>query len=112
MSAMSFRNNSGDINNKGVVNMVKGYFEELAFIFFEMHRMCRRGAGVAIVNDNVRYAGEVVPVDFLSTELAQQIGFRPKKIYTLLQQKGNSSQQMKKFGRTPLRKSVTIWAKP
>jgi site-specific DNA-methyltransferase (cytosine-N4-specific) len=112
MSAMSFRNNSGDINNKGIINMIKGYFEEMTFIFFELHRMCKRGADVAVVNDNVRYAGEVVPVDFLSTELAQQIGFRPKKIYTLLQQKGNSSQQMKKFGRTPLRKSITIWTKP
>jgi site-specific DNA-methyltransferase (cytosine-N4-specific) len=112
MSAMSFRNSNGDINNKGIISMIRGYFEELTFIFFELHRICRQGASVAVVNDNVRYAGEVVPVDFLSTELAQQIGFCPKKIYTLLQQKGNSSQQMKKFGRTPLRKSITIWTKP
>lgn len=63
------------------------------------------------MNDNVRYAGEVIPVDFLSTELAEQIGFKPIKIYTLKQLKGNSSQQMAKFGRVALRKSITIWQK-
>jgi site-specific DNA-methyltransferase (cytosine-N4-specific) len=66
---------------------------------------------VAFVNDNVRYAGEVIPVDFISTELAEQMGFKPVKIYTLKQQKGNSSQQMKKYGRVPLRKSITLWKK-
>ena len=91
--------------------MVKGYFDELAFIYFELFRLCKHGASVAFVNDNVRYAGEVIPVDFISTELACQIGFKPKKIYTLKQRKGNSSQQMKKFGRIPLRKSITVWTK-
>ena len=111
MSALEFRNNKGDVNNKGVLKMVKGYFDELTFIYFELFRLCKHGASVAFVNDNVRYAGEVIPVDFISTELACQIGFKPKKIYTLKQQKGNSSQQMKKFGRIPLRKSITIWVK-
>jgi site-specific DNA-methyltransferase (cytosine-N4-specific) len=59
----------------------------------------------------VRYAGEVIPVDFISTELAEKIGFKPIKVYTLKQEKGNSSQQMKKFGRVPLRKSITILEK-
>lgn len=110
-SALEFRNSNGDINNKGVLKMVKGYFDELTFIYSELFRICKHGANVAFVNDNVRYAGEVIPVDFISTEIASQIGFRPKKIYTLKQQKGNSSQQMKKFGRIPLRKSITIWTK-
>ncbi|MDR1378446.1 MAG: site-specific DNA-methyltransferase [Synergistaceae bacterium] len=109
--ALTKRNERGDINNKGVLPMVKGYFEELTFIFYELFRICRKGAQVAFVNDNVRYAGEVIPVDFLSTAIAERIGFRPIKIYTLKQQKGNSSQQMAKFGRVPLRKSITIWEK-
>ena len=105
------RDKKGDINNKGVLRMVDGYFTELAFIFAELYRLCKNGAKVAFVNDNVRYGGEVIPVDFISTELAEQIGFKPLKIITLKQQKGNSSQQMKKFGRVPLRKSITIWEK-
>jgi site-specific DNA-methyltransferase (cytosine-N4-specific) len=111
LSALAIRNQCGDINNKGVISMVREYFEELAFIYYELFRMCKKGARVAFVNDNVRYAGEVISVDFLSTELAEQIGFTPIKIYTLKQQKGNSSQQMAKFGRVALRKSITIWEK-
>ena len=92
--------------------MVDGYFAELTFIYAELFRLCKSGAKVAFVNDNVRYGGEVISVDFISTELAEQIGFKHVKIYSLKQQKGNSSQQMAKFGRVPLRKSITIWEKP
>jgi site-specific DNA-methyltransferase (cytosine-N4-specific) len=106
------RSKNGDINNKGVLRMVDGYFTELCFIYAELFRLCKSGAKVAFVNDNVRYGGEVISVDYISTELAEQIGFKPVKVYSLKQQKGNSSQQMAKFGRVPLRKSITIWEKP
>lgn len=109
--ALKHRNENGEINNKGVLKMVDGYFTELAFLFAELYRVCKSGAYVAFVNDNVRYAGEVIPVDYLTTNLAEQIGFKPLNIYTLRQQKGNSSQQMKKYGRVALRKSITLWRK-
>ena len=80
--ALANRNNNGEINNKGVLRMVKGYFTELAFLFYEIYRMCKNGSWVAFVNDNVRYAGEIIPVDFLTTYMAEQIGFTPKKIYS------------------------------
>ena len=109
--ALRQRNANGEINNKGVLKMVEGYFTELTFLFAELYRTCKPGAYVAFVNDNVRYAGEVIPVDYLTTNLAEQLGFKPIKIYTLRHQKGNSSQQMKKYGRIALRKSITIWQK-
>lgn len=112
IEALKLRMANGEINNKGVIPMVEGYFTELTFLFFELFRTCRHSAKVAFVNDNVRYAGEVIPVDFISTAIAEQIGFRPVKIYVLRQQKGNSSQQMKKYGRVALRKSITVWEKP
>lgn len=112
VSALNSRNAKGEINNKGVIRMVEGYFTELTFIFAELFRVCKSGAKVAFVNDNVRYAGEVIPVDYLTTMLAEQIGFIPLKIYSLKQKKGNSSQQMKKYGKVSLRKSITIWEKP
>lgn len=110
-AALQIRNENGEINNKGVLKMVDGYFTELGFLFSELYRVCKKGSYVAFVNDNVRYAGEVIPVDYLTTELANQLGFNPHKIYTLKQLKGNSSQQMAKYGRTALRKSITIWQK-
>jgi DNA modification methylase len=86
------------------------YALELAFLA-ELYRTCKSGAHIAFVNDNVRYAGEVIPVDLLSTDLARLVGFQPVKVYVLPQRKGNSSQQMGKFGRRELRKSITIWEK-
>lgn len=111
MRSLYKREENGDLNNKGVVRMVEGYFTELAFVYAELYRTCKNGAVVAFVNDNVRYGGEVIPVDFLSSSFAEQFGFVVNKVYCLKQQKGNSSQQMAKFGRVPLRKSITIWTK-
>lgn len=111
MEALQEREKHGDLNNNGVIRMVEGYFTELAFLYAELYRVCKPGAMVAFVNDNVRYGGEVIPVDFLSSSFAEQFGFKVKTIYTLKQQKGNSSQQMAKFGRVPLRKGVTVWVK-
>lgn len=110
--ALEIRNQLGHINNKGVLGMIQQYFAELTFVFAELYRTSRSGAHIAIVNDNVRYAGEVIPVDLLSTNLAEAIGFIPVKVLVLPQRKGNSSQQMGKFGRRALRKSITIWQKP
>ena len=110
--ALQLRKERGEINNDGVLTMVDNYFSELTFVFAELYRVCRPGAHVAFVNDNVRYAGEIIPVDLLTTNLAEQFGFEPLKVYVFPQRKGNSSQQMAKYGRVPLRKSITIWRKP
>ena len=109
--AIRTRGERGELNNKGVIQMVEGYFTELAFVIFELYRVCRPGAHVAIVNDNVRYGGEVIPVDLLMTDLAVGFGFSPERIYVLPQRKGNSSQQMGKYGREANRKSITVWIK-
>lgn len=110
-AALVGRWENGDINNRGVLRMVKGYFIDLGFVIAEMYRTCKKGANVAVVNDNVRYGGEIIPVDLISTNLAKAFGFQPVSVYVLPQKKGNSSQQMKKFGRQPLRKSIAIWRK-
>ena len=111
-AALRVRNERGEINNEGVLTMIAQYFAELTFVFAELYRVCRSGAYVAFVNDNVRYAGEIIPVDLISTNLAEQVGFEPVQVYVLPQRKGNSSQQMKRYGRAALRKSITVWRKP
>jgi site-specific DNA-methyltransferase (cytosine-N4-specific) len=111
-NALRIRQERGEINNRGVLPMVEHYFTELTFVFAEIFRTCRKGAHVAFVNDNVRYGGEVIPVDLLTTNLAEALGFEPVRVYVLPQRKGNSSQQMGKYGREALRKSITVWRKP
>ncbi len=110
-NAIRTRGARGDLNNNGVIQMIEGYFTELAFVIFELQRVCRSEAHIAIVNDNVRYGSEMIPVDLLMTELAAQFGLHPETIYVLPQRKGNSSQQMGKYGREANRKSITIWKK-
>lgn len=109
IEALNSRKNNNDLNNNNIISMVKNYIFELAILYSEIFRVCKNGAKVYFVNDNVRYGGEVIPIDFLSSEIAENLGFKVSKIFCIKQQKGNSSQQMKKFGRVPLRKSITEW---
>ncbi|HDL0813526.1 MULTISPECIES: DNA methyltransferase [Enterococcus] len=111
LGALKKRDSLGEVNNSGIIRMIEGYFTELTFVYGELFRVCESGSYVAIVNDNVRYAGEIIPVDFISCQIAEAIGFEVCKVYTLPQKKGNSSQQMKKYGKANLRKSITVWKK-
>lgn len=102
---------SGKLNNDNVVRMVRNYFYEMCFVIFELSRILKPGGVVAMVNDNVRYAGEEVPVDLILSDFAESFGMRVRHIWTVGRGKGNSSQQMGAHGRTALRKCVYVWEK-
>ena len=104
--------NENKLNNKGISRMVKNYFYEHAFVVFEMARLLKPGGRIYYVNDNVRYAGEIVPVDTILSEFAEKAGLIVKKIHNLPTGKGNSSQQMGEHGREEVRKCVYHWEKP
>ena len=99
------------LNNNGIYSLVRNYFYEHAFVVFQMARLLKRGGRIYYVNDNVRYAGETIPVDLILSEFARRAGLRVRKIFTLPTGKGNSSQQMGQYGRDTLRKCVYIWEK-
>ncbi len=99
------------LNNSNIPRMVKNYFLEMAFIVFEMYRVLKHGGYSVMVNDNVRYGGQEIPVDLILTEFALKFGFNLEKIWTLPTGKGNSSQQMGNHGRSELRKCVYVWRK-
>jgi len=103
---------AGKLNNSGVPRMVRGYFHEMACVIQECRRVLRPGGVVLMVNDNVRYAGAGVSVDLILSDFAQSLGLAIEKILVLPCGKGNSSQQMGEYGRTPLRKCVYVWRKP
>ena len=99
------------LNNSNIPRMVKNYFLEMCFVISEMARVTKRGGYCVMVNDNVRYGGEEIPVDLILSDFAQNFGYNIIKIFVLPKGKGNSSQQMGNYGRTEVRKCVYLWQK-
>ena len=102
---------AGKLNNNGIPRMIEGYFIEMACVIYECQRVLRPGGKMAMINDNVRYAGIPIPVDLVLSDIAIHCGFSVDNIMVLPTGKGNSSQQMGEHGRTPLRKCVYVWRK-
>lgn len=111
LRVLDWQNAQGALNNANIPRMVKNYFFEMCFVIKELARLVKKGREVVIVNDNVRYGGEEVPVDLILCDFAESFGFNVRHIWTLARGKGNSSQQMGVHGRTELRKCVYLWEK-
>ena len=109
--ALEAANARKELPNPHVIRLVRNYFMEMAVVIAELSRLCRPGASVFMVNDNVQYHSEEVPVDLILSDLAEQCGFRTEAIWTLARGKGNASQQMGRFGRRELRKCVYWWVR-
>ena len=105
-------NSNDELNNANIPRMVRNYFLEMCFVVFELSRVMKKGGEVVMVNDNVRYGGEEIPVDLILSDFAERFGLRVRHIWTLARGKGNSSQQMGLHGRSELRKCVYVWEKP
>jgi DNA modification methylase len=112
LAALEAYRQNGQLNNENIARLVHNYFYEMCFVIYELSRLLKPGGIVAMVNDNVRYAGEEVPVDLILSDIAESFGLKVKHIWTLGRGKGNSSQQMGNHGRTELRKCVYVWEKP
>ena len=99
------------LSNRHIVRMLEGYFLEMALVVTELSRIVKPGGTVAMVNDNVQYHGEELPVDLILSDFAEESGFTCEHIWTLPRGKGNPSQQMRRFGRREQRKCVYWWAR-
>ena len=102
---------ASELSNPHVIRLIEGYFLEMAVVIAELGRVVRPGGAVIMVNDNVQYHGEEVPVDLILSDYAERSGFVCENIWALPRGKGNSSQQMGRFGRRELRKCVYKWVK-
>ena len=102
----------GQLNNRGIVNMVNGYFLDLALHLSQVFTKLKPGSSYFMVNDNVQYNGVSIPVDLIFCEIAEAVGFQTELVWVLPRGKGNSSQQMKLHGRKELRKCVYHLKKP
>ncbi len=100
-----------ELNNANIPKMIANYFFEMNIVVREFARVLRKGGRVVMVNDNVQYHGEEIPVDLILSEFADAAGLDTESIWVLGRGKGNSSQQMGVHGRNELRKCVYVWSK-
>lgn len=97
-------------NNPHIPHMVAGYFEDLDKVVGELARVMSPVGLCAFVVGNTRWGGVVVPVDHLLMLIGEQHGFVPDRIL-VTRLKGNSPQQMRRYGRIPVRESVVVFRK-
>ena len=105
------REHADELGNRHVIRLLEHYFTEMAVVIADLARLVAPGGQVFMVNDNVRYHGEEAPVDLILSDFAEQLGFSCKTIWALPRGKGNSSQQMGRFGRQEIRKCVYHWVR-
>ena len=96
------------LNNPRILPMLIAYFVDMKRVIEQWAAILAPRARVAMVVDNVRFDGEIVPVDLILSELAEECGFLVKEI-RVARYKGNSSQQMGRFGREVVRESIVFW---
>jgi len=97
-------------NNPRVIEMLEGYFEDMYLCLSEISRCLKQNGRVAFVISNVRFAGVNILVDEILSDIGSQVGLSTREIWAV-RYRGNSSQQMRYYGRKPSRESIIIWEK-
>ena len=93
-----------------IERMIRGYFEDMFLSLQETARILRPRGRVALVVGNVRHAGRMIPVDEILAELAPQVGLLFDSAW-VMRLRGNSAQQMGRYGKEPSRESVVLLSK-
>jgi site-specific DNA-methyltransferase (cytosine-N4-specific) len=99
------------LNNPRIPAMIAGYFIDMEKVIQRWAQILVPGGRVVMVVDNVRFDGEVLPVDLILSDMAERCGFLTEALW-IARYKGNSSQQMGRYGRLPVRETVLVWRKP
>ncbi len=88
--------------------MLRGYFLDMYLCLREVARVCRGGAKMAFVVGNARYDGTALLVDEFTAELGERAGLACSEIRAI-RWRGNSAQQMGRYGRAASRESVVMF---
>ena len=106
----SLERNICHVRDQRMQQMLRGYFFDMYLCLCEVERVCRAGGKAAFVVGNARYDGSVIPVDEYSAEIGERAGLICKEI-RVVRWRGNSAQQMGKYGRVASRESVVLFEK-
>ena len=94
--------------NRQIIKMLEGYFEDMYLVLKEIKRVLKPNGKVAFVIGDVRYGGIKVPVGDILIDIGNDIGLGFKE-KIMARMRGNSPQQMKKYGREPVEENILIW---
>lgn len=94
--------------DRRVPNMIRGYFEDLYLVLRNVRENLVPGGRAAFVLGDVRFSGVMIPVMDLLIELGQSTDLEPEKVI-VVRYRGNSSQQMRTYGRERAKESVGIF---
>ena len=94
-------------NNAKIPHMVCGYFDDLRNTLETLREAVNPGGKLAFVVGNSRWGGVVVPVDHLLALIAERLDYNVERIF-VTRLKGNSPQQMRRYGRIPMRESIVV----
>ncbi len=107
-AVQEIRRNSRDPR---VPRMVDGYFLDMYLSLREVRRVCRPSAPIAVVVGNVQYCGVPIAVDCLTAQIGEQAGLVCNEL-RVVRYRGNSAQQMKRFGRQRSRETLVLFRCP
>jgi tRNA G10 N-methylase Trm11 len=100
-----------DKTDRRIEPMLCGYFEDMHAVMESAFRVLAPGGRMALVVGNVRHVGVMVAVDEILLEVGESIGYEPLPSW-VARLRGNSAQQMGRFGREPARESIVMLRKP
>ena len=98
------------IDEPRIRRMLRGYFLDIYLCLREIRRVTREGGKVALVVGNARYGGKPLFVDEFTAELGEHAGLVCQEIRAV-RWRGNSAQQMGRYGRVASRESIVLFEK-
>lgn len=93
-----------------IAPMLQGYFEDMHMTLKAISARLLSGGWCAFVVGNVRHAGVMIPVDEILAEIGENLGYMLQAVW-VARLRGNSAQQMGRFGREPARESIVVFRK-
>lgn len=74
------KNNEKNMWNKEIINMIKGYFDDMDLLFAELHRVVKRDGLIFFNIANSAYCNTIIKVDEIVCEIAQNHNISIKEI--------------------------------
>src|SRR3989344_5545363 len=99
-----------ELNNQRIPYMIQGYFDDMFLTMKELYRVTKKKGIIVFVVGSTRFSGVSIPVDTILLEIGEQSGFTPVEVW-ITGYKGNTPQQIQKYGLEAVRESIVILRK-